>query len=186
MEDEQIKAAAPSAFQRRSRQQQTSWFAVETQPAREGLAAEHLARQGFRVFSPRFRAVRRRRHKDEIVLSPVFPGYVFVEFSPWRDPWRAINSTRGVRGLVGARTGTPVPVPGSVMRDLFQRCPGGLMESLVIAPEPGQCVRFVGTAFAGQLATIQSLDGPARVRVLLTLLGQSRALDVPIHSLAPA
>ena len=86
------------------------WFAVNTKPRCEAHAARHLARQGFVPWLPEIRAMRRHARKTETIATALFPSYLFVAFDPAVQPWRAINSTVGVRRLV-SQGDRPVPVP---------------------------------------------------------------------------
>ncbi len=91
------------------------WYAVYTQPRNEERAQEHLARQGFEVFLPRY--LKRRSHARRVTVAPapLFPRYLFVSFDAAQQRWRAIRSTRGVIDLV-SNGETPVPVPETVIR----------------------------------------------------------------------
>ena len=79
-----------------------AWFAVRTQPRAEEKAVRHLVNQGFAAYLPRYRRRVRHARRNEIVLRPLFPGYLFVELDPARCRWRSINGTVGVHGRGGA------------------------------------------------------------------------------------
>ena len=98
-----------------SREKCRNWFVAATKPRDEALAEAQLKQQGFDTFLPRFRKIRRHARRATEVLAPVFPGYCFVQADPQQYPWRSINSTRGVRRLVGAMNGEPQAVPPSAM-----------------------------------------------------------------------
>ena len=162
------------------------WFVAETLPRAEARAQMQLHRQDFRCFLPRLRRSRRHARRVEQVLSPVFPGYVFVSFDPDRDPWRAINGTLGVKRLVGPAEGRPQPVPDDVMQALFGRCEGDLMVHAIDDLAPGQRVRLLSGPFAECIATIEAMDDKGRVAVLLEMLGKAMNLRVPAAALGPA
>ncbi|WP_066801114.1 transcription termination/antitermination protein NusG [Sphingomonas soli] len=160
------------------------WYVAETETRGEGVAVANLERQSFTSFCPRFRKVRRHARRVDTVLAPLFPGYVFVRFDVDTDPWRSINGTRGVRRLVSISPARPRPMPEAAMTQLlasFGEDP---------APEAsvriGDSVKIVSGPFAEQLATVESLDGKGRVRVLLEILGSSTGLRLSADSIVPA
>ncbi len=77
-----------------------AWFLVQTKPAAEKSALEHLERQGYRVYHPRLlqRALRRGRWLDRIVS--LFPRYVFVQVDVGPPVAAPIRSTVGVANVV--------------------------------------------------------------------------------------
>lgn len=161
------------------------WFVASTQPQKETLAQGQLQNQGFGAFVPRFRKQRRHARRVVEVLMPVFPGYIFVQAEPGQYPWRSINSTRGVRHLIGAGSGTPKAVPPGVMAAIFARCSSGLIDTLMPVLKPGMEVKFISTAFADRIATIEQLDERGRIHVLLEILGQPVSMQVAASALEP-
>ena len=168
-----------------SREKCRNWFVAATKPRDEALAEAQLKQQGFDTFLPRFRKIRRHARRATEVLAPVFPGYCFVQADPQQYPWRSINSTRGVRRLVGAMNGEPQAVPPSAMAAIFERCKGGLIQSLVPEFTPGMKVRLISTAFVDRIATVELLDDKGRVQVLLDLLGQALPMRVSPDAIEP-
>src|SRR6185437_1454428 len=80
-----------------------SWYAVYTQPHAEPKALDHLLRQGYSAYLPRYRAKVSHARRRQIVLRPLFPRYLFVAVDRATMPWRPILSTVGVTDIV--RTG---------------------------------------------------------------------------------
>lgn len=161
------------------------WYVAETLPAREEIAIQNLRRQQFISFYPRFRKLRRHARRQGTVLSPLFPGYVFIRFDPDRQPWHSINGTFGIRRLVSATNARPQPIPEAVIQHILARCQDDIAR-LLDSPEPGQSVRIIAGPFADKLALIEKLDGKGRVRLLLDLLGGPCSVDMSLECLAPA
>jgi len=161
------------------------WFVAQCQPHREGGAAIHLKRQSYEVFLPLREKVRRHARRIETVFRPFFPGYLFVHLDLESDQWRPINSTFGIARVVmsGER---PALVPCGVVEALRACCnENDILEwqpSLVL----GEAVRVSGGPFADLVGTLDRLDGPARVRVLLNLLGGEIPVWLPRSSVIPA
>ena len=164
-----------------------AWFAVETLPRKEAPAIQNLQMQGLATFWPRFWKTRRHARRQDTVLAPLFPGYVFVWMDPQLFRWRSINGTFGVKCLVMGASGRPEPVPAPVMDFLRARCTGEVMNDLMgDGLAPGQPARVLAGPFAEQLVTIEALPGPGRVRVLLEIMGGTRTLHLDRASLGPA
>jgi transcription elongation factor/antiterminator RfaH len=162
-----------------------SWYAAQVMSQKEGYAAEHLARQGFQTFYPRFYRTRCHARKRDTVLAPLFPGYIFVKFDIKADRWLVINSTRGVIRLVGPRLSAPSPASLELIELLMSRCSAGILTKLPEYMQPGHRIQITAGALAGQIATIEALDDGGRVRVLLSLLGAEQSVSVRADQLAP-
>lgn len=162
------------------------WYVAQTQPRKETWAAEHLQRQGFRTFSPRFFKQSVRRSQFVRTLAQVFPGYIFVAFDLDRHPWTAIRSTRGVTRLVGASVGAPQAVPSATMALLFQRCRDEIMIDQFGGLKPGDQVLINAGPLAQRIAEVHSLPSGSRVALLFDMLGFSNLVEMDIAALSPA
>jgi transcriptional antiterminator RfaH len=161
-------------------------YVAQTLPRKEEVARQNLARQRFASFLPRYKVTRQHARQRYDVLTPLFPGYIFVRFNPEEAPWRSINGTMGVLGLVGPRLARPVPMPANAIDNIMARCRNGIMTSLLECLEPGAVMRVISGPFADQLVTIEALDGRERVRVLLNILGADQRFDLACDCLGPA
>jgi len=162
------------------------WYVVETHAAKEALAQQQLQRQSFRSFYPRIRKTRRHARRQDTVLAPLFPGYVFVRFNVEQQPWHCINSTFGVRRLVGSRDARPDPMPESAMEFILSRCKDGIMTQILPTQEIGQAVRVISGPFTNNLAIISQFDAKGRVKILLDILGGNHAVSLHLDCLVPA
>jgi transcriptional antiterminator RfaH len=162
------------------------WYVAETLPRKEALAIEHLRRQSFESFCPRFRKLRSHARRRKLVLVPLFPNYVFIRLDAARQPWRSINGTIGVRQLIGSERNRPEAMPDAAMQYILSRCDDGLVTRLVDQPRTGQAVRILSGPFADSLASIEALDERGRVSVLLDILGRRTSVRMTLDSLAPA
>ena len=160
----------------------SQWFLVQTHPNGERKAADHLARQGFQTYVPRYLKRRRHARRTETVAAPLFPRYVFVTVDMLTQRWLSIRSTIGVSSLV-CWGDKPAHVPDSIIGSLRQREVNGMI-SLDQRPRfaRGDRVRIVDGVFANCLGLFEGLSDQARVAVLLDLLG--RKVRVKIDDLA--
>ena len=161
------------------------WYVVHTQPCSEDRASIRLTAQGYHVFCPRLRKTVRHARKSESKLVPLFPGYLFLKLDKARARWRAVNGTRGVIRLL-AQGDIPQTVPAGIVEELKSHV--DMHDALVWTPplSIGQRVRITEGPFEDFMGTLQRLDGPDRVLVLLDLLGRSVPATLRSGALAPA
>lgn len=161
------------------------WYVVETLPQKELCAVENLGRQGYEVFFPRFRKMRSHARKRDTILAPVFPGYMFVRLDIKADRWAAINSTRGVKRLVGFGGGRPQAVDSDAMNALLGRCQKGIMVQLAEELNPGDRVKINAGPLANLVATIESLDPKGRINLLFQIMGGNQVISVTRSEVRP-
>lgn len=160
------------------------WFVACTRPHQEAKAADHLRRQSYGVWLPRLRRTRRHARRFDTVLTPVFPGYLFVSFDPAVEPWRRINGTCGVRHLVCGEAG-PAPLPDAFVSSLRARSDGDVLCDPSAMLQPGAPVRVISGPFVDCIGTLVRTDGAGRVRLLLSLLGGDIDTVLPSAAVAP-
>lgn len=149
------------------------WYVAQTRPHAETKASEHLRRQNFTIYLPRYLRQRRHARRVEKIGTPLFPGYLFVAIDLAAQRWLSIDSTSGVARLVrdGER---PMPVPQPVIDALKAREDAAGFIRLERRPRfaPGDKIRIVGGAFCDCLAFYEGMSARERVAVLLDLLGR--------------
>src|SRR5262245_7261719 len=103
MDDQKLETCSPAR----------QWFAVHVWSRREKVVERLLSEKGFEIFLPlalkRSRVSARRFREAQL---PLFPGYLFSRLHPSVEDFHSVRATRGVVGLVQART-TPVSVADS-------------------------------------------------------------------------
>jgi transcriptional antiterminator RfaH len=162
------------------------WFVVYTQPRNEDLASEHLGRQGFEVYFPRYKKARSHARRIDVVSTPLFARYIFVAFDVMSVGWRSIRSTRGVIDLV--RNGNdPIPVPEGTIEEIKAREDenGFVVLGKHLHLARGDKFRIDSGPFASCVAIFESKKDDARVIALLNLLGRKVSVVLPIGAVAP-
>lgn len=154
------------------------WYAASTALHREFFAAEQLAAQEFRVFLPAMRRMVRHARKVSEVRRAFFPGYLFVSLEPGRQPWRSVNSTRGVRRLVGSAE-RPAPVPPGFVEEMMARTDSDGLLSLADRLAVGDRVRIAQGPFAEFVGVVSQLPEDDRVRVLLDVMAGGAPVNLP-------
>ena len=110
----------------------------------------------------------------------MFPRYLFVQLQSGLQDWAPIRSTRGAIGLV-RRGEQPAVVPDSVIESLFRRADEHGRIDLaadreLVANDELEVVEGPG---AGLRALYVAPRGADRVIVLLSLLQQTRQIELP-------
>lgn len=161
------------------------WFAVLTKPRSEGVAHEHLARQGFECRLPRTRRLLRRAEGMREVVEPLFPRYLFLRADPEAQDLSRVRSTRGVTALV-RRGVEPARVPEPVIAALDARSAAGNGFVHLDPPAftPGTEVRVTQGPFSGMDAVFKARTAHERVQLLVRVLGEACTVEVPESHLA--
>ena len=162
------------------------WYVVQTRQGDEERADVNLKRQGFGTYLPRYLRVRAHARRRDVVRRPLFPNYLFVQLDLERDPWRAVNSTFGVRTMVGAAE-RPLAVLPEVIEEIRGREDerGYVVLSAGQAFRQGDRIRIV----EGPLYKMEGLfqaDDAQRAIVLLDLLGRKARVKVPRRAIVAA
>jgi transcriptional antiterminator RfaH len=105
------------------------WYAVYTRPHNEARALEHLLRQGYSAYLPRYRTQISHARRHQTVLRPLFPRYLFAGIDRVSMPWRPILSTVGVADVVRAGD-EPAPVPSGIVTAIREREEAGGFDRL--------------------------------------------------------
>lgn len=164
---------------------QARWYLVHTQPRREFIAQDHLARQGYEVFLPSAWKTVRHARKLSTVKAAYFPGYLFVRFDTGTVRWRPIDGTRGVLRLVKAGN-EPLAAPEGLVEALIDATDQDGIVRFEAQLKAGDGVRITSGPFADHFARVERLKGEERVQVLLALMHGTVRLDVPVSALRPA
>ena len=148
-----------------------SWYLVYTKPRQEEVAATNLTRQGYGVYLPRLRQLRKRSGKRVPIVEPLFARYLFIHLDSHTDNWIPIRSTLGVMSLVrfGAE---PARVPDDLVAHLkSHEGAEGLHEWAEPKLAVGDHVRVAEGPLAGYEGVLIAKSGRERVTLLLHMLG---------------
>lgn len=163
-----------------------SWYVVHTKVHQEQVACENLLRQGYAVYLPKFKLLKRLRGRQQACLEPLFPRYLFLRPTSNDQSIAPVRSTLGVSALV--RFGHQL----ALMRDemiehirQFEIRRNASSEQEISPFKSG--VRI--TVAEGPLAGLEGLVSDVRqerVVVLLNLLGQETPVNLSHHQLVVA
>jgi transcriptional antiterminator RfaH len=160
------------------------WHVAQTHIHAESKATQHLLRQGFEVYLPRYLKRRRHARRVETVAAPLFPRYLFVAVTPTQR-WHPIQSTIGITRLV-ANGDLPAVLSEAVIDGLKQREDAKGFIRLEHRFAPGDKVRVSGGAFCDFLGLFDDISGDDRVAILLDLLGRKVRVILDVHNIEAA
>lgn len=161
------------------------WFCIKSKPRQEAVAARHLKNLGeVEVVFPRVRRTRRGHEKNQLVIEPLFPGYLFIKFVP-EDYHGSVRSTRGVLHLV-SKNGKAVEVDSQVIAELQALGPEGILSLLDAELKLGSKIKVIRGIFAGSEGEVIKLaNSQKRIAVLMSLLGAEQAVELSSEDIAP-
>lgn len=164
-----------------------SWHVAHTQPLKEKKAELHLLEQGFEVYLPQFKKIRRHARKVDEVVVPLFPRYLFVGMDLEIARWRSVNGTPGVSYLLMNQE-RPALVPNSIIDDLkAQESLEGLVSvSSLDVFTKGDRVRILEGSFKDHTAIFEKLDDKQRVHLLLSFMGRETKFSLPVYAVEAA
>jgi transcriptional antiterminator RfaH len=163
-----------------------TWYLVHTKPRQEQTARLNLERQGYGVYLPLAKVLRRRGARRVATLGPLFPRYLFVALDLANDNAAPIRSTVGVSALV--RFGQEVtPVPEKLVAALHEReAPDGVHHWASQQVAPGERVRIAAGKLQGYEGIFLARSGRERATVLIELLGGAVRATVEAEHLESA
>jgi len=160
-----------------------AWYLIYTKPRQEQIAKENLARQGYSVYLPLVRQLRRRTGRRVGSIEPLFPRYMFIRLDTTSDNWSPIRSTLGVSTLVHFGF-QPATVPDDLVALLSAReNPEGLHD-IGRGVRPGDRVRIEDGPMAGYEGIFVASSGRERVLVLLEIMGKEARVQVSRDAIA--
>jgi transcription antitermination factor NusG len=131
----------------------TPWYAVWTHSHCEQLVRDQLAGKGFEVFLPKMGTWSRRAGVKRRILTPMFPGYLFVQDELINGRYTDLLNARGLVCVLGNGPGRLAPVPDCEI-DAIRAV---VEADLPAMPHPylrtGQRVRITG----GPLADVEGI-----------------------------
>jgi len=162
---------------------EAQWYVVRSQSKRERIASETIREMlDLEVIAPMVRYKKATKRGKVWWSEAMFPGYFFVKFVP-AEHARAVQGMRGV--LTVLKFGSVYPV---ISKEFIE----GLNESigegdeLVLEPkvEVGGAYEVANGPFMGfEGRIVEVLPGSERVRLLIEMLGQERAVEVDLFSI---
>ena len=154
----------------------SNWYAVQTKPHRENVAAAHFVSRHLDVLLPRVRSEMAVGGVARCVTRPLFPGYFFAEFC-LELSLDTVRFTQGVLRVVSAGK-RPLALAPEIIDRIRERI--GLDGFVRLERRPlgcGEQVLIEAGPFSGWMGRVErELDDGRRVLILLEVLQQARLL----------
>ena len=162
-----------------------NWCAVHTKPRQEEIAKHSLMRLGVEIFLPKLKQQKWIRRKRQMVISPLFPGYLFARFNT-DIHFRAVNSGRGVRKVVTCGS-TPAEVDEEMIESIKQRLEDGCVTLPTPSFTPGQTVRIQNGPLQGLEAVFErEMSDHQRAVLLLRALSYQPRVVIDLEHVVNA
>jgi len=155
---------------------ETNWFAVQTKPHHENVAAAGLAKLDLEVFLPKIRRELLVCGVLRVVSKPLFTGYFFARFCPF-PLLDLVRYAHGVLRVVGSAT-LPIPVDKEIISTIQDRVRADGFIKLEAKPfQPGDRVTIEQGPLAGWIGEVErEWDDGKRVMILLEAIQRTRIL----------
>jgi transcription antitermination factor NusG len=164
------------------------WHVLHVAPNSEQQICRLLAVHDVLTFAPRFAPPPRTKPGSVRDRRPrwVFPGYVFFEVPPDFARWDVIRWAPGARRILG-QDGKPACLADAIVDRIRLRLADRSLKPAGHGFKRGQSVQIL----SGPLRMVDAvfdreLDGPARVQVLVQLLGRQMPIRVDLAILRTA
>lgn len=156
-----------------------SWYAINTKPHQERVAEQNLQRLEVETFCPMIQERKIIRRKNRVLTSPLFPGYLFANFSLQRQ-YRSVVYARGVKKVI-AFGSIPAVVDKALIDAIRNRLQDGCFMSSNAEFKPGQLVRIQEGPLHGLEAIFEKeMTGSQRAVLLLRALSYQARVVVDL------
>jgi len=162
------------------------WYVVHTKVRQEQTACDNLARQGYAVYLPRIKILKRSRGRQQSRQEPLFARYLFLQPGSTVHSIAPVRSTLGVTTIVrfGQEPAVMLPETLKSIRE-FEAHQNAARDEDISPFRPGERIRVAAGPLTGLEGLISDVS-QERVVVLLQLLGQDTRVSMSHHQLLPA
>ncbi len=156
-------------------------YVARVRPCHEAIARANLAALGFDAYVPTVREDVRTRFGRTTILAPMFPGYIFVTLDLSDRTWREAAHAKGIVELL-PHSDSPTAIAARAM-EWVRETEAAENAKKNAGPAPkidvGDLVDVGGGSWDGYSGPIQGINSRRdRIRVLLTILGAAREVEV--------
>lgn len=159
------------------------WYLFRVRARAEQTVSKQVEAMGYSTFLPQ--VLKRSRPHDSAIMSPLFPGYLFIRLDPYRASFAPVLKLFGMIDIIRT-TGEIRPVELALVVSLRRRCqanPELVLDLEDSVPKVGEAVRFSYGAFNQIEALFHEMADDKRCRLLITLINQEQLIEVPLTAL---
>jgi transcription antitermination factor NusG len=159
------------------------WLALQVAPQHEKKVATILEYKGFQQFFPTYKSKRRWSDRIQVLILPLFPGYIFCRSS--RSRAAAILTTPGVNRIVSFG-GKPCPVADEDIATLQTMVRDGVDPMPFPYLTYGQRVRIIRQgALFGIVGILTQAKNRARLVVSVDMIAKSISIEIDHRDVVP-
>lgn len=158
------------------------WFAVQVISRTEKRVAMLLEQQGYQVFVPTYKIVRKWSDRNKTLDLPLFPGYVFCRLEGAISG--LILLTPGVLRIVSSG-GRPSPISKEEIEYLLRVIASGTEPIPCRYLRIGQRVKIVNGLLSGVCGILVQKGNQRRVVILVETIMKAIAVSVDGSEIAP-
>jgi transcription elongation factor/antiterminator RfaH len=154
------------------------WYALYVKSRHEFTTEEELKRRGIETYLPSVTRVRQWSDRKKQVISPLFPGYLFVSIFPNPEEYLRVLKTRGAVTFISLQPGYPTSVSPEEIQSLKMLIESG--EEIDIYPhfKEGERVRIKRGPLTGAEGVLKKKEDRYYFLVNIELLGRSVGINV--------
>ncbi len=156
----------------------TKWYVAEVSHKKEPAVAVAVEQAGFEVFVPQFTKWVSHARNRRAVLTPLFPGYVFIAFDIHLDQWGPVKGTPGLRRLVGSKPHSPQSISTDIINELKRRFDNDFASFSTNKFQVGDKVRLNHPSLPSEIGIIETLNSNDRITLLYSFLGKDTRIRV--------
>lgn len=159
------------------------WYAIYTKPRHEKSVKRLLDEKQVENFLPLTTEVSRWADRRVEVSRPLFPGYLFANYSIASDAHR-ILATEGIIRVVGTSS-RPLPVTEEEIHSLQLLLTSKLPFASHAYLQSGQKVRVISGPLSGMIGLVQKHKNKGRIIIAVDLIQRALAAEVDLADLVP-
>ncbi|MEE9609985.1 MAG: transcription termination/antitermination NusG family protein [Desulfatiglandales bacterium] len=153
------------------------WYVVQTKPKKESRVEFYLGNDGIESFLPLYQNYTYRFGRNIKMITPLFPGYIFVRFDLEPQHY-SVRWTRGVTRILGMGL-EPIPVDDLVIEIIKSRVDNANVVKQGKAFRRGDRVRIKAGPLKDLLGIFETkISDAGRVKILLTLIGYQASVEL--------
>jgi len=166
-------------------------FVIETNMMSEALAQSEVSNLGFDVTWLNTRIELRTKNGRRVIITSLFPSYIFVAFDRRQNYWKRIIQCRGVKQILGSTPDKPQPLPAGALDLIRSRFAAGEFSGvepkekkteepkrvLQRRVEEGDLVLVEMGSLGGKVSGVCTMSAKDRVKVLMEFMGGLRQLE---------
>lgn len=154
------------------------WYVAYAKSRQEDVAKENLLRQGYSVYLPRMKILRRIRGHYRTRWEPFFPRYLFLQPGTAEHSIAPVRNTIGLTGIVRICNDPAVISPKALLSIRQIEIRQNAASDAELSPfTPGKRIRVVDGPLYGLEGVVTSTS-QQRIIVLMQLLGSDTRVSM--------